>query len=241
MEGRVIVIALRPDKRQSLLGLGRFWLGGIENRFFFAIFGHKTGNRFLSQIESQWTKNRFYGENRFPLKNRFSYKNRFFSLCLASYTTPAYIWESAPCIYYQNDTFTFDKIWTRHHLMLLHLFFSYFIIYKNRFLYGNRFSVKNRFPRKNWFFCGNRFSIKNRFWSRDSFPDFHKFIKESIPYFLGIDSALAWRATVSMIDFIKSNNKFRGWALRIKWINDITQQQHSSNFTILRNWKRIQS
>ena len=76
--------------------------------------------------------------------------------------------------------------------MLLHLFFSYFIIYKNRFLYGNRFSVKNRFPRKNRFFCGNRFSMENRFWSRDSFPDFHKFIKESIPYFLGIDSALVW-------------------------------------------------
>ena len=79
-----------PEWPICVFALGLFRFLGIENRFFLVIFGHMTGNRFLSQIESQWTKNRFYGENRFPLKNRFSSKNRFFSLCLASFTTPAY-------------------------------------------------------------------------------------------------------------------------------------------------------
>ena len=43
----------RPTRTRYGLGLSRFRLPGIENRFFFAIFGHMTGNRFLSQIESQ--------------------------------------------------------------------------------------------------------------------------------------------------------------------------------------------
>ena len=40
------------ESTQPYVGLGRFRLPGIENRFFFAIFGHMTGNRFLSQEES---------------------------------------------------------------------------------------------------------------------------------------------------------------------------------------------